>query len=180
MTTTVCVCVHTHMCVLGTEDRLSATEPCCGLIPSQVTKGHMQGHMCVPVCVHEREGLSASVCMQAVILMHIQFTHTLRHRYFHLHTTGLGRFEQHRGPTVCPKPTVHSFLSHWTFYSTQHHIWTTETPPSGTCVYMCEKVCERNETSSHAYQHVVCSQIFILKLSLKFQKPGLVETCPLL
>lgn len=146
----VCALAYVHV---RHEARLTAIQPYCGLIPSQVTKDHMKGHM----CVHEREGLSASVCMQAIIHMHIQFTHTLRHRYFHLHTTGLERVEQHRGPTVCPKPTVHSFLSHWTFYCTQQHIWITETPPKRTCVYMYEKVCERNETSSHAYQHVVYS-----------------------
>lgn len=100
-----------HMRDWGQFDS-SCVDPRCGLIPSKVTEGHVQGHMCVLVFIHEREGLSASICMQAIIHTN---THTHTRRYFHLHTAGLERVEQHRGPTVRPKPTVHSFLSHRTF-----------------------------------------------------------------
>lgn len=97
-----------HMCILSAEDRLTATEPCCGLIPSKVTEGQNRGHVCVDMCVHEREGLSGCVHMQP---------NTYTRAYSDIGTTwtGLGKVERHRGPTVCPTPTVHSCLSPWTY-----------------------------------------------------------------
>ncbi len=101
------------------------------------------------VCVHITEGLSVCECMQAIKYCICMYSsHTLGYRYFHFHFAGLGRAEQHRGPTVCLEPTVHSSLSQWTLYCIQHHIWITEPAPK---VHMsvCEKVWERRLQVMH-------------------------------
>lgn len=164
---TVCVCVSVE--ILGIEDRLTATEPCCGLIPSQVTKGHT----CALVSVHEREGLSTCVyaCKQLYTCMFSLHTHTHTHNYTWVFPSTHYRAEQHRGPAVCPKPTVHSFLSHWAFYCTQHHIWITETSPK-IPVYVGESVWEE----WHFKSCISTGSFFIVDFLLKFQRHGEVGT----
>ena len=94
MTTTVCwwvgACVRTRACVCepphikGTEDRLTAIEPCCGLILSKVTEGHTRGHMCVRL--KERDCLGAYACKQPNTCMYSSHTHTHTHIHTHTHT----------------------------------------------------------------------------------------------
>ena len=82
----VCVTMHytcvrkTHMCILGAEDRLTAIEPCCGLIPSQVTVGHV----CVFVYMKERDCVGVSVIVWVCVRVWVQ-SYTCRYSS-HTHT----------------------------------------------------------------------------------------------
>ena len=102
---------------------------------------------------HDFAGSSVSVNMKLYMCALHTDMHklSLKNRNFLLHS-GLESAEQHRGLTVCTKPTVHSFLSHWTF---NHSIWTTKTRLNSAGFKECEKVWEMNMTSSDLYEHAV-------------------------
>lgn len=115
-----CACLH----ILGIENRLWATEPCCGLIPSQVT----EGHMCAlwSASTWKRGTVHVCVCMQAIRHMHVQLTHI--HNYIRVFLSA-----HYRGPTVSEANCTFLFVPLGLLRQTPPHLdnWNS---PENTCV----------------------------------------------